>query len=276
MNLLGKIFTICILVASILLMVVAVAVYSTHTNWQTEYTAIKQRLDLATQDNLELESKYSNQISLLKAEQEAMLQDVRKLESARLELITQNAGIQKEVDQLRQERRASEELVKSTEENNNALTAEVVDLRNLIRQHLQARDEAFQTTLKATTDLHVTAGELQSIQERNAQLVADLASATSTILEEGLDPKAKVVPRVRGIVTSTRRADGSQLIEISVGSDDGVKQGQTIEIFRGERYLGRAKILSADPDRAVGQVIREFQKGQIQEGDDVATKLRIG
>ena len=112
--------------------------------------------------------------------------------------------------------------------------------------------------------------------ERNTQLVEDLATAKSALQEEGIDPNAKVVPRVRGLVSKTRRADGGQLIEITIGADDGVKPGHTGEVFRGERYLGRAEILSADPDRAVGRVIRQFQQGQIQEGDDVATKLRIG
>jgi hypothetical protein len=34
--------------------------------------------------------------------------------------------------------------------------------------------------------------------------------------------------------------------------------------------------MKADPDRAVGRILREFQQGQIQENDDVATKLRVG
>ena len=69
---------------------------------------------------------------------------------------------------------------------------------------------------------------------------------------------------------------GTQLIEISVGENDGIKPGHTVEVFRGERYLGRAEILRTEPDRAVGRVLRKFQKGQIQEDDDVATKLRVG
>jgi hypothetical protein len=88
--------------------------------------------------------------------------------------------------------------------------------------------------------------------------------------------QGEYIPRVRGKVTRTRRADGNQFIEITIGADDGVRPGQTIEIFRGERYLGRAQIMKADPDRAVGRIIREFQQGQIQENDDVATKLRVG
>ena len=51
---------------------------------------------------------------------------------------------------------------------------------------------------------------------------------------------------------------------------------RVVEIFRGDRYLGRAEIMRADPDRAVGRILREFQQGQIQENDDVATKLRVG
>jgi uncharacterized phage infection (PIP) family protein YhgE len=219
---------------------------------------------------------YGNQISQLKAEMEAAQQDVRKLESERVALVNQNATIQKEVDQLRVDRRAVEALVAATEENNNRLTEEVVKLRDSIRENQQARDEAFATTLKATSQLHTTAGDLQTTKERNEQLVQQVASLTRVIGENGLDPNEPVVDQVRGKISATRRADGGQLIEITVGVDDGIRPGGTVEIFRGDRYLGRAEILRAEPDKAVGRILREFQQGQIQEGDDVATKFRIG
>ena len=53
-------------------------------------------------------------------------------------------------------------------------------------------------------------------------------------------------------------------------------RGHTVEVFRGDRYLGRAEILKTEPDRAVGRILRQFQQGQIEEGDDVATRFRIG
>jgi hypothetical protein len=77
-------------------------------------------------------------------------------------------------------------------------------------------------------------------------------------------------------VTSTRRSNGRQLVEISIGYDDGVRVGHNVEVFRGDRYLGRINIEKVDPDVAVGVVIPEFQIGQIQEQDDVSTKLRVG
>ena len=66
------------------------------------------------------------------------------------------------------------------------------------------------------------------------------------------------------------------MIEVTVGADDGLRKGDTLEIFRGQRYLGRAMIIQTEPDRSVARVIRKFQQGQIQENDHVATKLRVG
>ena len=65
------------------------------------------------------------------------------------------------------------------------------------------------------------------------------------------------------------------LVEITIGSDDGLKPGHTAEIYRGDRYLGRIEILKTDPDRAVGRVDNRYQQGPIQEGDRVATRLKL-
>ncbi|RIK78327.1 MAG: hypothetical protein DCC67_11665 [Planctomycetota bacterium] len=275
MNLLGKIFTFSILVFSIIVLVVAVAVYGTHKNWQTAYNNLQQKYTQAQAANADLVANYQRQVDDLKAEKEATLQDVAKLETERVRLLQENAQNQQLLDQLRQDERKMVATVAATQENNQRLAQEVQALRDRIREAQQARDDAFTNVLNATTDLHVTAGQLQQLQERHSQVVADLADKTAR-LSEGASADGEFVPHVRGKISSTRRADGNQLIEITVGADDGLKPGHTVEIFRGERYLGRAEILRTEPDRAVGQVLRQFQQGQIQEDDDVATRLRVG
>jgi len=276
MNLLGKIFTVLILVASIALMMVAMLVYSTHRNWQDAYNQLNTKFQAAQTANANAETQYLAQITQLKSEQSAAVQDVAKLETERNLIVSQNQAIQKEVDQLRQDQAQSVALVKATEENINRLTVEVTGLRDSIRVAQQERDEQFHTTLKATSELHSVGGQLQQLEERSAQVVAQLADVTAKATEGGVDLQGEYVPRVRGKVSKSRRSTEGQLIEITIGADDGVRPGQTVEIFRGERYLGRAEIMKADPDRAVGRIIREFQQGQIQENDDVATKLRVG
>jgi len=278
MNLLGKFFIVSIAVAAIFMMAISMAVYTNHHNWRDEAKKLNTQLSEAKNKNEQLASSYRSLESQLSAEVEASQQEVRKLESERVELISQNTTKQTDLDQLRQQQRASTAAVASTQQNNEKLTAEVEVLRAEIRENQQARDEAVATTIRTTDESHQLLGKLSRLNERHVQLAQQLGEATSLLNENGIDaadPQA-AVPHVRGLVSATLRQAGSQLIEITIGSDDGLKPQQTIEIFRGERYLGRAEILRTEPDRAVGRVIRRFQQGQIQEGDDVATKLRVG
>jgi len=121
-------------------------------------------------------------------------------------------------------------------------------------------------------------GQYQNSKEKQQQLTEQVAGMTSVMNAEGIDPSTDpsgVVPTVDGFVTQIRRADGAQLVELTIGSDDGLKAGNTVEVYRGTRYLGRVEILRTSPDKAVGRVDRRFQQGQIQEGDRVATRLRV-
>ena len=88
-------------------------------------------------------------------------------------------------------------------------------------------------------------------------------------------PSRGVTPTVNGLVSQVRQSAGAQLVEMTIGADDGLKQGNTVEVYRGDRYLGRIEILRTSPDRAVGRVDRRFQQGRIVEGDRVATRLQI-
>jgi len=277
MNFFGKILTGLICIVSLFLMWVSIVVYATHKNWKEDATALQTQLDQTRTENTKLQSERQNLESQLKAEIEASQQEVRKLESERVALLGQNSTIQSELDQLRQKERANTAAVASTQSNNEKLTAEVEVLRKQIRENQQNRDEAYATMIEATDKLHQAQGEVSSLKERNIQLVGDLGTKTLLLNENGIDPDPEaIVPRVRGEVFATRRSAGNQLIEVTIGADDGLKPGQTVEVYRGERYLGRVEILTTEPDRAVGRVLRRFQQGQIQEGDHVATRLRIG
>ena len=279
MNLLGKILTGAIAIASIMLLLVSMMVYSTHKNWKTSADKLKTQLSETRNQNQQLQSKFDSLDSQLKAEIEAATQDVRKLESERVQLVAQSSIIQKQLDGLLQEQRRNMAAVASTQANNEELTQEVTDLRLALRDNQQKRDEAFATTIKATDNLHQVKGQLDALVERNGQLTQEVAMKSSLLRENGFDPAAtpgEVVPQVRGIVSALRRDANGLMIEVTVGADDGLRKGHTIEIFRGDRYLGRAEIIRTEPDRAVARIIRKFQQGPIQERDHVATKLRVG
>jgi hypothetical protein len=281
MNLLGKIFVVLIVVMSLVFMTLALAVYATHKNWKDIVegpTGLKTQLTTAQAELQQKVDDYNRLESQLKGEVESAQQQVRKLEAERVALVDRNSGIQSELDQLKAERRDATAAVAATQVNNQRLADEVTGLRQDIRTNEQARDQAFATTLQATEDLHQAAGELKNNIERNRQLTDQVSGMTAIMDAGGLDPNTPpdaVVPTVDGLVSQVRQAAGAQLVEVTIGADDGLKQGNTVEVYRGGRYLGRLEIVKTSPDRSVGRVDRRFQQGQIQEGDRVATRLRV-
>jgi hypothetical protein len=279
MNFFGKVLTVLVFAASLMLMVTALFVYATHRNWKDDFDKLKADLLVVQNQNQQLESQKNSLESQLNAELEYVKQEASKLTTEREQLVSQNVSLQNQLDQLLQLERTNTAAVAATQANNEKLTGEVGALREEIRTNQAERDRAFTTTVRSTDELHHAQGELTVLRERNTQLAQEIGNKTRLLDDNGIDPNTDpgaVVPRVRGIVSSIQNTAGSQLIEISIGSDDGLKRDHTVEIFRGDRYLGRAEILKTEPDRAVGRILRQFQQGQIEEGDDVATRFRIG
>ncbi len=276
MNLIGKIFIVIIVVLSVLFMGLSMAVYSAHKNWPAE---VKQAKDELSNVEAELErekNRYQRLESQLQAEIDTAQQQVRKLESERETLAQRNDEILQEVNKLRAERADATAMVASTQQNNARLADENTGLRVEIRDNQQAKDIAFNKVVETTEALHDTSIKLDSAVERNRQLVTDLGQWRTAATNAGVDPYVDMpAPNIGGFVSAIRKVPGSTRIEITIGADDGIKKGHTVEVFRGTKYLGRATIQTTAPDRAVGLMIPELQKGQIVEGDRVATRLKL-
>jgi hypothetical protein len=281
MNWLGKVFVVLILIMSVMFMAFAMAVYATHKNWREVIegpNGLKAQLDQATQQNEQLKNEHNRRVENLTREKEAAEQQLAKLETERVALADRNVQIQTELDQLQQQQREHIAAVASTQALNEGLSNEAGTLRQQIRSEQQARDSAFARTLEATEAVHQLTGQYESARERSEQLTKQVSGMTHVMREEGIDPNTEpgaVVPTVDGVVSQIRRSGGAQLVEVTIGADDGLKAGNTVEVFRGARYLGRVEILQTSPDKSVGRVDRRFQQGQILEGDRVATRLEL-
>jgi predicted Holliday junction resolvase-like endonuclease len=281
MNWLGKVFVVLILLMSIVFMVLAMMVYATHKNWREVIegpTGLENRLKTAQATNQQLKSDLLRREEELKAEIEAEKQQVRKLETERVGLVERNAGIQAELDQKRQDERQHIAMVNSTQDINTKLATEVEGLRKQIREKEQDRDKLFGQTLDATEKLHQVSGQYESAREMSEQLTKQVEGMKTVMDAKGVDPNTDpsgVVPTVDGLVSQVRRSGGSQFVEVTIGADDGLKPGNTLEVFRGAKYLGRLDVVTTSPDKSVGKVDRRFLQGQIQEGDRVATRIKL-
>ncbi len=278
MNLLGKILVVTLFVLSVGYMWLAISVYSYHRDWKTKAETAQKQLNDERARYQTLQNSSNALESQLKAEAESALQQVRKLETESTRLADDNQRIQRQLNELTEAQRKSIQLVQSTQQNNNQLAQEVAQIRDDISQAIREKDDSFDTALKATEELQSIRNDLESALETQRELVADTGRMSRVMEAEGLDPNAPadgVTPRVDGFVSRTQRKGGVQLVEISIGDDDGLRIGDTVEVFRDTKYKGRLEILKTAPDRAVGRVDSRFQQGPIQEGDRVATRLNL-
>lgn len=278
MNWLGKVFVVVILIMSLVFMGLALAVYATHKNWQQVSTDLKKKLTDAQAENTRLQTEHNRRVEDLQREKTIAEQQLAKLDTERVSLAERNTLIQAELDGLKQNQRDHIAAFASTQKLNEGLTADVTDLRNRIKTAQTDRDKLFKTALDATEELHKAAGEYNAARERNEQLTKQTAGMTAVMNAKGIDPNTppdSVVPTVEGQISKVERKAGGQLVEVTIGADDGLKAGNTLEVSRGAKYLGRVEIIQTSPDKSVGRVDRRFQQGQIQEGDRVATRIKL-
>lgn len=276
MTFVGKILTVLILVVSVAFLMLAAAVFATHRNWRDVVVGtggLKQRIETVEKTNYQLREEATRAGDRLALEQAARRFALAALQT-RLTVLEQN--LRSSEERLGQEQQRNGELVETLNTNQivlQKLTDEVGTVRDHLREARQARSEAFNKSMQLTDEVHRIEGTRQELQERYTQLLAQVMRMKTVLSRNGLtefDPLDNKPPQVDGIVTAVGRED---LIEISIGADDGLRMGHRLEVFRRNSYLGRIVIQRTEPDKAVGKILREYRKGIIKKGDRVATKL---
>jgi hypothetical protein len=151
-------------------------------------------------------------------------------------------------------------------------TGEVDKLRGDIAAAHNETDKQIKLATALTDKLTVASGQVELLGERNQQLATDVSKAKTILANMGRslsDPLDASSIRVAGQI---RKVNGNR-VELSIGTDDGVRIGQTLDIYRGDKYVGRLRVVESKPDQAVAAVEPEYQQFPIQKGDNVASRL---
>ena len=273
MDTLGKIFVFAVMVMSVVFMSFAIAIFSSHTNWQKESERLQAELEQVTAERAAKESELTTLIDQNAASKKDQEQVVKKLETALQQKDAELASLKKkrevelsnldkdiaELSEAKDERDAADELVGKLREEINGLQSKLKKSVN---------DGA-----SLAAELHQSESELAMATERKKQLEQQVANARVVLQQNGLSltrPET-VIPVVGGVITAV----ANDLAEVSIGSDDGLQAGHELEVFRADEYLGRLRVVSVKPDRAVVRVLKDFARGIVQQGDRVATRLKL-
>ena len=272
MTLIGKIFTVLIFIMSLLFMGFSINVYQTHIDLQLQATKADK-----TANSLK------DQIGTLETEKATVEDSLKREQVARAYAL---AALETQVTAIETDLATKEDIVKSTEARANdladalriaeetkaQLTTEVAQLRSDINESQQRTDTFFAQILTLTDEVnHLNSLKQQAI-ERESQLRNQVGRLASVVQSNGLDEFTDLAdkpPTLDGRVIAVR----SDLLQISLGQDDGLRIGHQLDVYRGAVYLGRVQIRETQPSSAVCEIIPKFLKGQIRKDDNVVTNL---
>ncbi len=259
----------------------SIVVYATHTNWMAEAKDKEKKLATQEELNRQLKERQSELTTTIAFEQAARRFALAALES---KLQTRSEDLmrkQQELDKLIATHGTTVTALATAQDQLQKLKDEVGKLRDDIRTAQQDVDEQYALVVQRTDEVNQLQRTKQELEKREAPLLLqlsalkDIADKLGVRMEMSPDGTVRtdvddIPPKVDGIVVNVSEKD---LIEISIGDDDGLKKGHKLDVYRDNAYLGKVVVVKTSPDRAVAEIIPEFKRGTIRKGDRVATKF---
>ncbi len=277
MNVFGKALVVLILVMSTVFMAFAIAVYARHTNWREKADTLQTQVTEIQGRNGQLQAELQTLQTAIENERQEKQRRIAALETERESLSKEFQQRNEEHLGLVEEIRRLTGVAETVQNNMKAQLAELNQLRDTLRQVQAEKEESFTNVVKLTDQLNQAQGQLENLKNRNVQLTQQTSKLLALLDSRDIDPNEPVdgtPPRVDGTVLAV---NSGGLVEISLGSDDGIRRGHTLDVYRNNattsRYLGRVQVMTAQSDKAVAKVLPEFRKGSIQKEDRVATRL---
>ena len=272
-NVLGKIFVFGVFVMSLMLMSFAVAIYSSHVNWQEVAKKKQEDLDKLKAEEASLNQEITRLTANVATSEAARDQVVAKFQQALIEKDKELKTLKDARDDKLTEMQKKIADLATVEADLTRAREEVTKLQAEVRDKQQKVDSQVTRAAEIAGQLHEKESFLEIANERKAQLEKQVAQARLLLKQNGLSldslPKDRV-PTMNGVVVAV--ADDA--IEVSLGFDDGLQTGHQIEVYRNDEYLGRAIVKSVKPDRAIAVLVREYSRGIVQRGDKVTTRLK--
>ncbi|MEE2640941.1 MAG: hypothetical protein VX768_09970 [Planctomycetota bacterium] len=275
MTLLGKIFTFIILIMATSFGVLGLMVYASHRNWKEAAEKVKADYN-ANVTILDQQKVRIDALKLqIKQEKVARAQVISNLYAERDDLQTQNATLTTERNNLRgQAADLQTRLAQSS--------ARVLDLDS---QNLKLREEKiklieaiqFQQSqvVRLIDEIHQTDYLKETLRERSEQLARDIADYNRVMVAFNLTKDSltdHIPPAIDAEVTSVSRKQKG-LVQISIGSNDGMKEGHELDVVRGTVYVGRMRLTYVDANTSGGTMI--LQESPVRVNDKVTTKMLL-
>lgn len=272
MNLMGKILTLLIFFMSICFLVVSVMVGASHRNWKAAATSNKASADRYQSLLDEAKNSSTEKDRLLNAERVARTFQLAQLES-QLSVARQNRDDKEKL--LLEEQALSQSSMARVREAESRLAEQDKELGRLKADNSKLTDDVAaqrSQVVNLTNQVFQKEGENSRKEQLARDLTEQLAKKTKVMKYHGLTDDAltsHIPPPLKGIVQAVR----DEVVVVSLGTDDGLREGHVLDIFRGDRYVGKAVVTIAQDNRSAARISPDFRQDVVLEGDYVTTKF---
>ncbi len=282
MSFVGKLLVVLQVVLSICFMAFAGAVYSTHKSWKLAHTQTTKELDSTrtrlrdTEQQLDTaNADHKTEVDALTKERDTLIAENNQLKNENTQHLGRIDDHDRHMTVAQEQARLA--LVQSQNRNNEALL-----LRSQIKTLTESRHDELHVRMGLQTALKVEQEKVAALNMANKERLRDIAlfrkalrnagvSADLEVLKAQLEPPQTVDGEVQSITLTSRGTP--DLLQISIGRDDGLVKGHRLYVYRGGKYLGEIEVVRTSPDIAVAKVTKPEKTGVIKEGDSVTTKL---
>ncbi len=284
MTFVGKLLVVLQLVLTVCFMAFAGAVFSYHTNWRNESVKLQAEVKKGVDELKSEKDRLNGNITKLTADKKLSDDEAIKAKSELAEVTAKVGALTNEVARLNTETTVRKQLADSAQQEASIRREEaklLTEINDTLNKELNQKNAVVRAQ---EDDVFNKAIEIKSLTDKYTVLLETVATFTKVLASNGFstDPKsyAKInapTPLVYGkVIESVPKAKGGrELVQISIGSDDGMTEGTLLYVYNVAKgkFLGQIKLELVKPDESVGVLVAGTKNGVIEKGDHVSTKL---
>jgi len=290
MNTVGKTLVILNFLFAVIVGAFLVVDFATRTNWQSEHANLKRQFDVLVADR-DVFAKAAAENRNKETSKELAVEELgRKLRDQEALANAEKINLNEKIFELQQKAELADTKLRKTVTDLDTLKIAEADLKNIVKDReqtivkLQDFVKEFRTKAIANEQL------AKSVQDRNEQLLKEVQDLGQKLaLKNAGGGTEGGLPSVRNpnepnppstfVKGKIEKVDSTGLVQITLGTDQGVQKNHTLEVFRTlpePRYLGMVRIVNANFNSSVGRLVvppGTTVRPQLKEGDNAWSKL---
>lgn len=280
MSTLGKVFTVLVLILSLVYLGITATLFAYRTDYKTALANEKKaHQDEVTKQNGVIQEK-DNEIKLKETQNGAVMEAMNKAFTAQAEAEKSSKDwqekygtLEKELSTLRASLQQIETKITDKDQVIAGLTTQLDEANKVKTEAVTAKDAAETKLLDTQSRLSSAEKNLVDLEKQYIQKVKELEESKgklSMVPPDAIPAEARGVKAVDGKVLAVSKV--MNLLIVNVGKERGVEVGDQFTVYRGDKFVGKIQVEKADKDWSSARMIEDFKRLDPTVGDDITSK----